>query len=288
MVTIKQTSSSNLTQITAKNSYISGVTGILTLSGSSNSVLPAVQLISASGNWHLLSSISSTETLTGNLVGAWHLDDTTGSTYLDHTGGGNHITLTGLTPAGNTTTGQVLQGVKFGGTRAGYGLFPTALTDLYLYDYTISCWYRPDVVPAGSVELDFNYAQSIIAKPGHHIGLHYRNTQNFRMGYYTSANVLKSADSTLTYAVGASHHVVGVVSRTAGTVQLYVNGVLQGSNSFTAGDAPKSNTWPWRLGLSRASVDDYSYPANGVIDEVKMFNRALSASEVLQLYNEFR
>jgi hypothetical protein len=288
MVTIKQTSSSNVTQITAKNSYISGVTGILKLANTSGNALPVAKLISASGNWHILNSISASETLTGNLVGAWHLDDTTGSTYLDHTSGGNHIALTGLTPSGNTTTGQVLQGVKFGGTRAGHGKFPTALSDLYLYNYTLSCWYRPDVVPPGAVASDATFAQSLISKPGDHIGLHYRNTQKFRLGYFTAGGAFKVADSTLTYAIGQFYHVVGVVSRSSGTVQLYVNGVLQGDSSFTAGDAPLTNTWQWRLGVSVAGADAYSYPANGAIDEVKMFNRALSASEVQQLYNEFR
>lgn len=65
-------------------------------------------------------------------------------------------------------------------------------------------------------------------------------------------------------------------------VTFYINGILQSSTTFS-GTFSNDNTMPLEIGRDYAgnSVDYF----NGKIDDLRLYNRALSASEVLQLYN---
>jgi VWFA-related protein len=60
-------------------------------------------------------------------------------------------------------------------------------------------------------------------------------------------------------------------------IKLYVNGSLVAQNSYTGG---VNSPGDLIIGSNIANTN----PANGSIDEVRIYNRALSASEVLQLY----
>ena len=78
----------------------------------------------------------------------------------------------------------------------------------------------------------------------------------------------------------AWNHISLIVNRTTGnTVKIFVNGVEKTLNSFAV-DA----TWGvgnplFRVGISR----DHKF--DGLIDDMRVYNRALSASEIQTLYN---
>ncbi len=73
-------------------------------------------------------------------------------------------------------------------------------------------------------------------------------------------------------------HAVGVSD--GSTLYLYQNGVLKTSSSKPAG-----NIYPASYGLKVGANKSSSDVWNGHIDSVKMYNKALTASEVLQNYN---
>ena len=83
------------------------------------------------------------------------------------------------------------------------------------------------------------------------------------------------------YSLSVWHHIVGTVSGT--TVKVYVDGLQDGEG--IVGQIP-SNTLDIFIGALHAygpwGVQEYF---NGLIDDVRIYNRALSASEVEQLYN---
>lgn len=89
------------------------------------------------------------------------------------------------------------------------------------------------------------------------------------------------AASTAAATVGNWYHVVGVWASTADR-RIYVNGRLEGSNtvSRTPNAALIDNTAFGALVRSSTSF------GAGKVDNVSIYNRALSANEILRLYNE--
>ena len=80
------------------------------------------------------------------------------------------------------------------------------------------------------------------------------------------------------YAVndGTWHHMVGVVNRTTAVASLYVDGKLYDSQSSFSTENVNS-TAAVRIGGSVLFV--------GSIDEMRVYNRALSTSEIYDLYS---
>jgi hypothetical protein len=75
------------------------------------------------------------------------------------------------------------------------------------------------------------------------------------------------------------HHVVGTYDRDTTTARIYVDGILRNTNSSIS-TGPTSNTQPLLIG-SRSGTAGFG----GSISRIKIYNRALTASEVLQNYN---
>ena len=68
----------------------------------------------------------------------------------------------------------------------------------------------------------------------------------------------------------------------SGGMELYVNGILEDSNSYT-GTYQERNSWDWAIGRDTQVASGQYW--NGTIDEVMIFNRGLSAEQVLAIYN---
>jgi hypothetical protein len=62
---------------------------------------------------------------------------------------------------------------------------------------------------------------------------------------------------------------------------LYVDGVVAGSGSAPSGST--SNTSPFRIGADSGCCDERNF--NGTLDEIRVYNRALSANEIAALYD---
>jgi hypothetical protein len=100
---------------------------------------------------------------------------------------------------------------------------------------------------------------------------------NYNSGY-------KVVSSTATLNDGNWHFVVGTLD-TSGGQNLYIDGALAASSTNNAARSTNGN---WRLGfdsLSGVPNAPTSYYFNGSLDDIRIYNRALSASQVLNLYN---
>ncbi|MHB1051258.1 MAG: LamG domain-containing protein [Bacteroidota bacterium] len=87
---------------------------------------------------------------------------------------------------------------------------------------------------------------------------------------------------------GVFVHITVVVNRTEHIAQLYINGSLQpnhlGQSSTKTVGSVHSND-PLRIGRGALNSNTGNYvPWNGLIDHVKLFNKALTKEEVLQNY----
>jgi hypothetical protein len=84
-------------------------------------------------------------------------------------------------------------------------------------------------------------------------------------------------------AKGKWVHYVGIVDRVRHLQSIYINGVLNAkvtdnSNSFNG------NTADLRIGFSEEG--SWQSPFKGALDEIRLYNRALTAAEISSLYNQ--
>lgn len=205
--------------------------------------------------------------LDSGLVGLWSFDgkDMSSATAFDRSGSGNNGTLTnGPVP----TIGKMGQALSFDGVDDGvYVAKPT----LPSTGFTISTWIKPaSTLPSNS---DF-------------IGTFSGNGWLFRCSYINPA-FLEFYNGATNYTTGAYVQTgiwqQAVVTYDAGgTYRIYYNGALVYTSSSGQGaptSGPAANMTIGRLPDSGV----YGFP--GSIDEVRVYNRTLSSSEVLQLYN---
>jgi uncharacterized membrane protein len=78
------------------------------------------------------------------------------------------------------------------------------------------------------------------------------------------------------------HHIVVSFSASENTVSFFVDGLLDSTKSFTID--PVSNNYPLIIGKHGSVGNDGGYFVNGTIDEVRIYNRTLTADEVYRRY----
>lgn len=140
-------------------------------------------------------------------------------------------------------------------------------------DLTISAWIKLE--SAASVQRIFykNYASD--ASSG--VTLVVNNSALLGISYRETGDYTRNFGST-TLQTNTNYHVVGVIS--SGTVKLYVNGLLE-TNSASSNNLTGTGT---DLNIGARAVGQQQF--DGVIDEVRFYNRALSQAEVTKLYQK--
>jgi hypothetical protein len=163
--------------------------------------------------------------------------------------------------------------VSFTGANTSYAQFAGPAVDTN-ESFTVAAWVRLNSVSG---------IQTIAAIDGTNISPFYLQLNGgvFRFDQRTS----DSTSSTLVQRTGLApvintwYHVVGVYNKQAGTIQLYVNGVSQGTavagSSWTATGSTAIGRAKWNGG----SVDFL----NGAVDEVRFYGRVLSGAEISAL-----
>ncbi|TMG42047.1 MAG: LamG domain-containing protein, partial [Chloroflexi bacterium] len=234
-----------------------------------------VRAMDAAGNLSPYSNIASATTQAppppppGGLVAAYGFSEGTGTTTADATGKGHTGTLQG--GASWTTSGKYGSGLSFNGSTAYVDLGNAA--DLQLTgSMTWSAWIYATSNPPDDGQ--------IIAKSGG-AGWQFKTTPDtgqhtFGVGVSADAGSLTQRYSTTVRALGTWYHVAGVYDATARTLDLYVNGVLD--NGVLSGMVPASQyNAAENVTVGRRAGGFYFA---GTIDEVRLYNRALSQAEI--------
>jgi len=229
-----------------------------------------------------INSTPTTGALTTGLVAHHTFDggylNTTTST--DATNNGNDGTLTGgPTP----TIGKLGQALKFDGLDDYINVADS--TTLNTASVTVSAWVKPSTIASTRKPIvQYYYPGSI---PSGYLLANYQSAFSFcvNTGTFTgSASCggydIKTASS---LSVNTWYHLVGSFDGGTKLRSIYLNGVLENSTSTPAGI--NYTDYPTRLSfeISRDYQGNAGMP--GLIDDVRIYNRALSPAEVLQLYN---
>lgn len=207
--------------------------------------------------------------LNNGLVGYWKMDENTGGTTADATGNGGTGTLTNNTWA----TGIFGSATSFTGTGSVSIPNSTPLTPNYI---TVSMWIKPT-----------SFANSYNALWGKEtIGSPYGSAMLVRstgkMAVYVRDNAATDYhyDNTGSHTLTAGNWYNVAFTYDGNRVIGYVNGEVDGTVT-TAGN-------PLAVVSAATLLADSIYASrkfSGSIDEVRIYNRALTQNEITQLYN---
>ena len=111
-------------------------------------------------------------------------------------------------------------------------------------------------------------------------GIWITNSEKIQAGFETSNGPNYFATSPASYNDGKWHY--AVVTYGGSTVRLYVDGVQVSSLSTASATPDNTGIQPVRIGANSLALNGYF---TGNIDEVRIWNRALSSTEISNAYN---
>ena len=228
-------------------------------------------------------------TLSQGLVGWWTMDgaDTvwsspTAGVEYDSSGSDDTGTLNGMTRSGSPTVGKIGQALSFNGSTQ-YVSVPRS-SSLEPTSVTVTAWVK--------VAGHLGHAQAVLLKtyqndstpPWVSYGLGYdRNGDyKFEMDVGNTSDAIYYTQSNGALTPNEWEFIAGTYDEPSGTVSLYLNGKYDSGGTFT-GPLLYDTTSSGGLYLSSDGGATPPY-ADGDIDDVRVYNRALSASEIQQLY----
>ena len=207
-------------------------------------------------------TVSNTQQTPTGLVAAWGFNEGAGATTADGSGNGHLGTLSNATW---TTSGQFGAALSFNGTNASVGVSDAADLDLTT-GMTISAWINP--AAAGSW-------RTVVMKErpsGLAYSLYSDNGASRPSAFVNIGGSDRNAEGTAAVPLNTWSHVAATYD--GATLRLFVNGVQVGSQAMTG--AMAVSTGALRIGGNSV----WSEYFQGRIDEVRIYNRALTAGEI--------
>ncbi len=227
-----------------------------------------------------ISQPGGTGRLESGLAGYWALDDGSGTSATNSSVNSNTGTLTN----GPTwTTGQIGGAVDFDGTNDYITVADADALDI-TGNLTFSAWIKADTYPsAGSYRTLVTKGSFGIPAVNYSIRLYGANTSDQRLdfGYYASAATQELYGGT-NITTGTWYHVAVIYDDAANVLNLYVNGAKESTTTLSGSPTTNSlaaNTYALDVGQQGGT-----YNFDGQIDELRLYNRTLSADEISQLY----
>lgn len=207
--------------------------------------------------------------LRAGLVGHW-IGGGSGNTWMDRSGYGNHGTLTNG-PTWTLGQGGRRNAIAFDGSNDSVN-GPNGDHVLVISPaITVGVWVFPQAA-TGTYELLAGKRNGNGSSTAFQIFL---NTGNRRFGYYNGTNI---AVGTFAPTAGQWVHLLATVSGTA--LGLYVNGTLFDSLTVSGGVGNGGSEFPLMFGANTQASGEYY---SGLLDDVRIYNRALSAAEIALL-----
>jgi hypothetical protein len=241
------------------------------------------------------SGAQSQSLLNSGLVGYWSMNgnDTlwssaTTGTSTDRSGQGNNGTLTNMSRSTTPTTGKIGQALNFDGTDDYVNAGNTVGNFAAGESFSVGFWFKS----TDAANINGNNFPGFVAKasgaPVFGWGFSLSSNLDSRLSklyFYTYSNDVSTNSFAPTLLNdGAWHHVVGVRNINTNSQPLYIDGVLVANNTLNSTGSVSSAT-NLLIGCRAVALAGC---INSNIDEVRIYNRALSADEVKLLYNQGR
>lgn len=202
------------------------------------------------------------------LVAAYGFNGAAGSTVGDSSGLANTGTISGAT---RTAAGRVGGALTFDGVNDSVTIPDATSLDL-TGSFTLSAWLRPSTVSGW---------RTVILKEGGPTGLAYGlhgSTNSNRPGGYASiGGADRELNATAPLVANAWRHLA--LTYDGATMRIYIDGALVGTRSQTG--TVTTTTGTLRIGGNSVWGEWFA----GQIDEVRVYNRALTAAEITNAMN---
>jgi Concanavalin A-like lectin/glucanases superfamily len=220
--------------------------------------------------------------ISSNLVGYWKLDETSGTSANDSSGSGNTGTVT-PNATGVWVAGKVNNGAKLNGTTQ-YVNVPDAASLRFSGSWSVSGWVKLSALSGASSVANI-FAKQTSASGTVNYTLSVDNNGNcaadptFGVAFTNTSGTVAAACYNVVVTTGTWYYVTGVWNSSATALSLYVNGISVGSTT-TALVPDNRSGYPLTIG------DVFgAYFLKGTLDDMRIYSRALSAADVLTLYN---
>ncbi len=219
---------------------------------------------------------SNANVVKNGLVGWWTFDgkNMTNTTATDVSGSGNTGALTSMTKTGSAAAGKIGQALKFNGVDQTVRIPNSA--SINPSTITVSAWIK--VTTPGAFE-------SIFSKDNSGGGTRVWQFRKESGGTVTLI-VFRNSDSTNSQAQssvsvddGKWHFVTGTWDGT--NIKVFVDGVQSGGSTAFSGILKQGQSNDAYIGMIETGLPGF-FP--GSIDDVRIYNRALTASEIQALY----
>lgn len=213
------------------------------------------------------------------LVGYWDLNEGTGSALADQSGNNNNGSISGTVA---WTTGKYSNGLDFNRNNGAYVGISHATSSLNFAGanqaFSISLWVKTPTVTAGYWPRLISKADNASSRA---FELFYHGDQDRYIFQLWNGSTIDIVYSPTNLDDDQWHHLV-VIRDSA--MKFYFDGREVGQNVDNSGwGINYNNSLPIRLGALANSTDpNISYDGN--LDEVRIYNRVLSASEINRLY----
>lgn len=226
-------------------------------------------------NFLIFTTPASADITTG-LVGHWTFNgkDTvwtsaTAATTLDKSGLGNTGTLTNMHQSTSTVAGKIGQGLRMSSRQ--YIVINDNASLNVSTNFTLSTWVKLDTLGASKAIYDS-------ATGGTNRWLVDISSNN---KFTFTERGIADNEATTALSTGVWYHLVVVKSGDSGAnIRFYLNGVSDGTASVGSVEIPTSDK---RIGNW---TEGTNLPLMGLMDDLRIYNRALSENDVRQLYNE--
>ncbi len=206
---------------------------------------------------------------TSGLLGWWKMNDGSGTQAVDSSGGGHTCTLYN-TPT--WTTGKLDGGLGLDSASQEYGDCGSTLTSSLTDAITVSAWVKRGATANGPVFIVDSENNTV-----YDFGLYVVGATKTYAFYVVNAAGTAVVLNSGVLESGSWDHVVGTYD--GSNVRIYVNGVEQGTPQAQTGNIRQSAGATVKIGTWK--YQNYYY--KGTVDEVRIYNRALSAAEIATL-----
>ena len=219
-------------------------------------------------------AIGQNDQVTRGLVAYWAMRNSGTTVYDEWTGGYNGTASNGVTFG--ETYAAVGQGASFDGAND-YVVVNAAVQNPTAQDVSVSIWVN---IAKSQVQVPFAENNTTASLSLFDILIVADNTVSTRIRDSDGLpNVMSASGGTLT--TNAWNHVVSTWQYATDTISIYVNGAFINSASDANVGTVAVTTATIGALINQSGIN---VPFNGQIDEVRLYNRALTADEIKQLY----
>jgi len=210
--------------------------------------------------------------LATDLVSYWELEEASGTRVDSH--GSNDLADVNTVASATGIQGEGADFVPSNSER----LSRNSVSDLYTSgNWSTSLWFKPGTASAGQCLI--SYSDSGDSATFLHLFI-LSSKLYVRRQFASGSLQWVDVTGSTTLSNGTWYHIV-VTFDTTDRMRIYLNSSQDGFNSNTTGN-PVSLTRKFDIGMRNRPADFFT---DGVIDEVGWWHKALSTSEISDLYN---